>query len=55
MEALILLIDMLVMAYLCWRLFKNRPDSEDLGFLSYKSNPKETSKLSAKIQSGRHA
>lgn len=55
MEALILLLDMLAMAYLCWRLFKNRPDSEDLGFLSYQSKPTETSKLSAKVQSGRHA
>lgn len=55
MEALILLLDMLVMAYLCWRLFKNRPDVEDLGFLTYKSKLKEKSKLSDKVQSGRHA
>lgn len=55
MEALILLLDMLVMTYLCWRLFKKRPDSEDLGFLSYKSKPKETSKSLAKNKSGCHA
>lgn len=38
MEALILLADMVVMTYLCWRVFKagsgtGKPD--DLGLLSY--------------------
>lgn len=41
MEALILVLDMAVMAYLCWRLFKagsgnTKPD--DLGLLSYRDD-----------------
>jgi hypothetical protein len=41
MEALILLADMAVMTYLCWRVFKagtgnNKPD--DLGLLSYRKD-----------------
>lgn len=41
MEALILVADMAVMTYLCWRVFKsgtgnNKPD--DLGLLSYRDD-----------------
>ena len=36
MEALILLIDMGVMLYLCWRLFKGEDKAgTDLGFLRF--------------------
>ncbi|MHA7601874.1 hypothetical protein ACX12L_18265 [Alicycliphilus sp. T452] len=36
MEALILVIDMGVMLYLCWRLFRGRGDREvDLGYLRH--------------------
>ena len=36
MEALILLIDMGVMLYLCWRLFKCEDKADtDLGFLRF--------------------
>ncbi|MGD9773058.1 hypothetical protein [Diaphorobacter sp.] len=36
MEALILLIDMCVMLYLCWRLFRGRDEADiDLGFFRY--------------------
>lgn len=41
MEAVILLVDMVVMTYLCWRMFKagsgtDKPD--DLGLLSYRDD-----------------
>ena len=41
MEALILVADMLVVTYLCWRIFKanlggDKPD--DLGLLSYRDD-----------------
>lgn len=41
MEALILLIDMGVMFYLCWRLFRGKDGKDvDLGFLRYeKTDP----------------
>lgn len=36
MEALILVTNMGVMLYLCWRLFRSRNDREaDLGYLRY--------------------
>ncbi len=36
MEALILVIDMGIMLYLCWRLFRGRDGREaDLGYLRY--------------------
>lgn len=36
MEAIILVIDMCVMLYLCWRLFCGRREKNiDLGFLRY--------------------
>lgn len=36
MEAIILVIDMGVMLYLCWRLFRGRRERNiDLGFLRY--------------------
>ena len=36
MEAIILVIDMVVMLYLCWRLFRGqREKNNDLGFLRY--------------------
>lgn len=36
MEAFILVIDMGVMLYLCWRLFRGKGDKDiDLGFLRY--------------------
>lgn len=39
MEALILLIDMGVMLYLCWRLFRGKSGKNaDLGFLRYDEN-----------------
>jgi hypothetical protein len=41
MEALLLLIDMLLMLYLCWRLFRsgaNDSDATDLGLLHYKED-----------------
>jgi len=41
MEALILVIDMGVMLYLCWRLFRARDDRDvDFGFLRYDKNDK---------------
>lgn len=39
MEALILTIDVAVMVYLCWRIYKSDQvgiNAEDLGWLSYK-------------------
>ena len=39
MEAVILLVDMLAMVYLCWRIFKagnSIPPKDDLGMLSYR-------------------
>lgn len=42
MEALILLIDMAVMLYLCWRLFRAPDDRDvDLGFLRYNKSDQE--------------
>ncbi len=42
MEALILVIDMGVMLYLCWRLFLARDDRDvDLGFLQYGKNDQQ--------------
>lgn len=36
MEAIILMIDMSIMLYLCWRIFRTRDDGDaDLGFLRY--------------------
>lgn len=39
MEALILVIDLGVMLYLCWRIFAGRDDKDiDLGYLRYDKN-----------------
>lgn len=41
MEAIILVADMFVMAYLCWRVFKFETDNtkrDDLGLLSYRDD-----------------
>lgn len=39
MEAIILLFDMCVMLYLCWRIFRLRnTEDADLGFLRYDKN-----------------
>lgn len=41
MEALLLLIDMLLMLYVCWRLFRSgadAPGATDLGLLHYKED-----------------
>lgn len=36
MEAFILVIDLVVMLYLCWRIFVGRDDHDiDLGYLRY--------------------
>lgn len=41
MEALILLLDMIFMWYLCWRLFRAGEGQEaDLGLLGYKKSDK---------------
>lgn len=42
MEALILVLDMGVMLYLCWRLFRGPDDQDvDLGYLRYdKTDPR---------------